>query len=186
MNLLVHNTAWIPGHLHLTVGTAVTLTYMGITYWLVPLLAGRGLWSRRLALVQVWTWFGGMIVFSNALHRLGLMGAPRRTMLGAAPYVDPAWRSVMPLVGIGGTILFASALLYFANLALTVWVSRKPAPDTVPFAVAMSGTDHTPPILDQWRPWLVLAGVLVAVAYGPTLIRLVISTPFTTPGLQVW
>ena len=36
LDLLVHNTAWISGHLHLTVGTAATLTYMGITYWLVP------------------------------------------------------------------------------------------------------------------------------------------------------
>jgi cytochrome c oxidase subunit 1 len=89
LNLLVHNTAWIPGHLHLTVGTAVTLSFMGITYWLVPMLRGRALWSRRLALVQVWLWVGGMVIFSNALHRLGLMGMPRRTMIGAAPYVQP-------------------------------------------------------------------------------------------------
>jgi murein DD-endopeptidase MepM/ murein hydrolase activator NlpD len=32
----------------------VTLTFMGITYWLVPFLWGRGLWSRGLALTQVW------------------------------------------------------------------------------------------------------------------------------------
>ena len=50
LNLVVHNTAWIPGHLHLTVGTAVTLSFMGITYWLIPVLRGRALWSRRLAL----------------------------------------------------------------------------------------------------------------------------------------
>jgi cytochrome c oxidase subunit 1 len=41
LNLVVHNTAWIPGHLHLTVGTAVTLSFMGITYWLIPVLRGR-------------------------------------------------------------------------------------------------------------------------------------------------
>ena len=105
LNLLVHNTAWIPGHLHLTVGTAVTLSFMGITYWLVPMLRGRALWSRRLALVQVWLWVGGMVIFSNALHRLGLMGMPRRTMIGAAPYVQPEWKPVLPLVAVGGTIL---------------------------------------------------------------------------------
>src|SRR5215470_12178269 len=99
LNLVVHNTAWIPGHLHLTVGTAVTLSFMGITYWLVPTLRGRALWSRRLALAQVWLWLGGMLIFSNALHRLGLMGMPRRTQITAAPYVTPEWKAVLPLVG---------------------------------------------------------------------------------------
>src|SRR5262249_19325290 len=47
LNLIVHNTAWIPGHLHLTVGTAVTLSFMGITYWLLPLLPPRAPRSRR-------------------------------------------------------------------------------------------------------------------------------------------
>lgn len=186
MNLLVHNTAWIPGHLHLTVGTAVTLTFMGITYWLIPYLSGRPLWSRRLALWQVWLWFLGMIVFSNALHRLGLMGAPRRTMLGAAPYVQPAWKAVLPLVGIGGTVLFVSGVLYFLNLVLTLAKSRGPAPAAPGFAEALSGPEHAPAILDRWPPWLALALVLIVIAYGPTLVRLVATTPLTTPGLRVW
>jgi cytochrome c oxidase subunit 1 len=128
LNLVVHNTAWIPGHLHLTVGTAVTLTFMGITYWLVPWLCGRGLWSRRLALAQVWLWFAGMALFSNALHRLGVLGAPRRTMLNATPYLQAEWKPLLTLVGIGGTLLFVSALLYFLNLALTLVASARGRP----------------------------------------------------------
>jgi cytochrome c oxidase subunit 1 len=186
VNLVVHNTAWIPGHLHLTVGTAVTLTFMGITYWLVPVLCGRALWSRRVALAQAWLWFGGMVVFSNALHRLGLMGAPRRTMLGAAPYLQPEWKAVLPLVGIGGTILFVSALLYFLNLGLTLVASREPAPAMPAFAEALSGSEHAPAILDRWGPWLALAALLIAIAYGPTLFRLATTTPLTTPGFRVW
>ena len=186
MNLVVHNTAWIVGHFHLTVGTAVTLTFMGITYWLVPLLRGRRLWSRRLALAQAWLWFIGMAIMSHAQHRLGLMGMPRRTMIGAAPYVQPEWQSALALVGIGGTILFVSAMLYFANMVLTVVASREPAAVEVPFAEALSGPEHAPAILDRWRPWLVLAVVLIAIAYGPTMIRLVTTTPLTTPGFRVW
>src|SRR5262249_17782179 len=175
-----------PGHLHLTVGTAVTLSFIGISYWLIPYLAGRGLWSRRLALAQAWLWFGGMLVFSNALHRLGLMGAPRRTMLGAAPYVQPEWKLVLPLVGIGGTVLFVSGLLYFLNIALTLWASRAPAPALPGFSEALSGPEHSPVVLDRWRPWLALAALLIAIAYGPTLLRLATTTPLTTPGLRVW
>ena len=186
MNLLVHNTAWIPGHLHLTVGTAVTLSFMGITYWLVPYLSGRALWSRWLALAQVWLWFVGMIVFSNALHRLGLMGMPRRTMIGASAYIQPEWKAALPLVGAGGTVLFLSALLYFLNLVLTLVASRAPAPAAPEFATYAEGTSGTSAILDRWRPWLVLTLVMIAIAYGPTLVRLVATTPFDAPGLRVW
>ncbi|MBI3990445.1 MAG: cbb3-type cytochrome c oxidase subunit I [candidate division NC10 bacterium] len=186
LNLVVHNTSWIPGHLHLTVGTAVTLTFIGITYWLVPYLSGRALWSRRLALVQVWFWFFGMAIFSNALHRLGLMGMPRRTMIGASVYLQPEWRSVLPLVGIGGTILFVSTILYFVNIGLTVVASREPAAVEVAFAEALSGPEHAPAILDRWGLWVAMAVVLVVIAYGPTLARLVSTTPLNAPGLRVW
>jgi cytochrome c oxidase subunit 1 len=186
LNLIVHNTAWIPGHLHLTVGTAVTLSFMGITYWLVPYLRGRALWSRPLALAQVWLWFVGMTIFSHAMHRLGMLGAPRRTMLGAAIYVQPEWKPLMSLVGIGGTILFLSSLLYFLNIVLTLVASRGPAPAVPEFAEALSGPEHAPAVLDRWRPWIVLAFVLIAVAYGPTLVQLAATTPLTTPGLRVW
>ncbi len=186
LNLLVHNTAWIPGHLHLTVGTAVTLSFMAITYWLVPVLSGRALWSRRLALVQVWSWAIGMVVFSNALHRLGMMGMPRRTMIGAAPYVRDEWRAVLPLVAIGGTVLFVSSLLYFLNVALTVWRSRPGHQEDFAFSEYLSGSGQSPELLDRWRPWLALAGVLIVLAYGPTLARLILTTPFNAPGLRVW
>jgi cytochrome c oxidase subunit 1 len=150
------------------------------------MLRGRALWSRRLALAQVWSWVIGMVIFSNALHRLGFMGAPRRTMLGAAPYVQPEWKAVLPLVGIGGSILTLSAVLYFLNLALTLVASRAAASPGVAFAVAMSRPEHAPAIFDRWRPWLALAAVLILLAYGPSLARLVASTPFDTPGMRVW
>jgi cytochrome c oxidase subunit 1 len=186
LNLVVHNTAWIPGHLHLTVGTAVTLTFMGITYWLIPVICGRALWSRRLGLAQAWLWFIGMGIFSNALHRLGLMGMPRRTMIGAAPYLQPAWGSSLHLVGIGGAILFLSALLYFANILLTLAASREPASEMPEFAEAISGPEHAPAVLDSWRPWLALTAALIAIAYGPIMVRLLATTPFNAAGLRVW
>jgi cytochrome c oxidase subunit 1 len=186
VNMVVHNTAYIVGHLHLTVGTAVTLTFMGITYWLVPHLAGRALWSPRLALSQVWLWFAGIMVFSPVLHELGLRGMPRRTMIGQISYMQPEWKSLLPLVGIGGALLFASAVLYFLNLVLTAVASRRVEQPALEFAEALSGADQAPAFLDRWRPWLVLAAILIAVAYGPTLARLAVTTPLDTPGLRVW
>ena len=77
-------------------------------------------------------------------------------------------------------------MLYFLNLVLTLTVSRAPAPTVPEFAEALSGPDHAPAVLDRWRPWLVLAVVLIAIAYGPTLVRLAVTTPFNTPGMRVW
>jgi cytochrome c oxidase subunit I len=43
MNAMVHNTAWIQGHFHLTVGTAVALSFMGFSYYMLPRVPGRAL-----------------------------------------------------------------------------------------------------------------------------------------------
>ncbi|HLI94618.1 MAG TPA: cbb3-type cytochrome c oxidase subunit I, partial [Candidatus Baltobacteraceae bacterium] len=89
MDSVVHNTIWIVGHFHVTVGGPVALTFVGIAYWLIPRLTGRALWNPQLAVWQERMWFVGMLVMSMAMHIAGLLGAPRRTAdvsyLGAAP-----------------------------------------------------------------------------------------------------
>ena len=186
LHLVVHTTASIVGHCHLTVGTAVTLSFMGITYWLVPVLRSRGLWSRGLALVQSWLWFVGMALFACALHDRGMRGMPRRTMISAAPYIEPAWKTLQPLVGIGGTLLFVRAMLSFLNLVMTWVASRAPAPDMPAFAEALSGPEEAPAILDRWRPWLVLTVIFLVLAYAHPFFHLVRNTPLNVPGMCVW
>ena len=140
---------------------------------------------ERLAHASVWLWFGGMVIFSNALHRLGLMGMPRRTMIGAAPYVQPEWQATLPLVAVGGGILFVSALLYPQHGAHRD-VSRVRYEGEVPFAEALSGAEHAPVVFERWRPWLALAVILVVLAYGPVLLRLAVTTPLDAPGFRAW
>jgi cytochrome c oxidase subunit 1 len=185
LNTVVHNTAWIPGHFHLTVASAVTLSFMGISYWLVPHLRGRKLWSRKWAVVQAWTWFVGMLIFSNAMHVLGLLGAPRRTPLGAAPYVPDEWSGHLLRVSIGGVILFISVLMY-------VWIMFKSAtgpkvePEEVPeIPVAESVRDPqlTPEWLDNFKPWLIATAVLILVSYGPQLISQISEIQLNAPGV---
>jgi cytochrome c oxidase subunit 1 len=127
-----------------------------------------------------------MMIFSPTLHELGLRGMPRRTMISQVSYMQPEWQALLPLVGIGGFLLFASAGLYFLNVALTMVASDRTPQPAVEFAETLSGADQAPVFLDRWRPWLALAAILIAVAYGPTLVRLAITTPLTTPGFRVW
>jgi cytochrome c oxidase subunit 1 len=186
MNLVVHNTTYVVGHFHTTVGTAVTLTYMGISYWLIPHLVGRALWSVRMALAQAWMWFVGMLIFSTTLHELGLRGMPRRTMISQASYFQPEWSALLPWVAVGGTLLFVSGILYLLNLCLTVTVSRAPAPAVPEFAVSASPPEDGPAILNRLRPWVITAVVFLVIAYGPTLARLVATSQLNAPGFRVW
>src|SRR5690606_22381796 len=82
MNAMVHNTAWIHGHFHLTVGSAVALTFLGASYWLLPRLTGFELAFPRLARLQPWLWFWGMVLFSFTTHAAGILGMPRRVYSG--------------------------------------------------------------------------------------------------------
>jgi cytochrome c oxidase subunit I len=187
VNLVVHNTTWIVGHFHLTVGAAVTLTFMGITYWLVPLLSGKALWSRTMALVQAVLFFVGMAIWSETMHRIGLDAIPRRTPLAQAPWAEGELEISFLVMLIGGLAMIISGFIYFLNLILTVFVSKEPAriePPLLP--VKEHGShEHIPKLLDSWKPWLIIAVALILVAYGPvffTLLRNISSAG----GLAPW
>ncbi|MBI2357507.1 MAG: b(o/a)3-type cytochrome-c oxidase subunit 1 [Deltaproteobacteria bacterium] len=134
LNLIVHNTAWVPGHLHLTVGSAVTLTFAGIAYWLIPLLTGRQLWHRGLALAQVYLWFFGMALFSFGMHWAGVLGQPRRTDMATAVYRLAEWEVPDIFTGVGGVILFLSLILLIVEVALTAFFARRAPVAEMPLA----------------------------------------------------
>ncbi|MFM8322807.1 MAG: b(o/a)3-type cytochrome-c oxidase subunit 1 [Chloroflexota bacterium] len=189
INLIIHNTAWVPGHFHLTVATAVTLSFMGITYWLVPYVSGRKLWQPKLALAQAWVWFVGMLIFSNGMHVLGLLGAPRRTPLGIAPYIPAEWNGRLFQVGVGGAILLIGAILYLAVMIGTAFSKQKeevPEAQIIPVADALTDPQQTPGWLDRWAPWLVATLVLIVIAYGPQLFDQISNMTLTSPGFRVW
>ncbi len=187
INLVVHNTTWVPGHLHLTVGTAVTLSFMGILYWLLPHLTGKALWSRRVALWQAWVWFFGMAIFSRGMHAAGLLGAPRRTMLSVAMenYGTAEWRLPLLMSGVGGVILLVSLILFFLNMVMTAFFSKEEAEVEMPVAEPLH-VEAVPAWLNNWRPWLVGTVALIAVGYGPMLFQLIRDVALTSPGFNVW
>jgi cytochrome c oxidase subunit 1 len=186
LNLAVHNTMWVPGHFHLTVGSAVTLTFMGIAYWMVPKLSGKQLFSKSMALWQSWTFFVGMLLMSNGLHIMGLnFGAPRRTMLGVAPYASADWQPLLIEAAIGGSILGISGLLFYINIIGTVFSKKKLAEEIeMPQAESLD-TSPTPAWLDTWRPWLIATVVLIILSYGPMLVSLIGNMNPTSPGFQI-
>jgi cytochrome c oxidase subunit 1 len=184
LNLVLHNTTWISGHFHLTVATAVTLSFMGITYWLVPYLGGKKLWGRKWALAQAWTWAIGMAVFSNAMHTLGLLGAPRRTPLGEAPYIPEEWGPRLAQMSIGGTILLVSLIIYLVVMIRTISGPKADPAEVpeVPVAESLRSPQLTPAWLDRFSPWLIGTGLLILIAYGPQLVAQITGSALNAPG----
>ncbi|MEZ3117752.1 b(o/a)3-type cytochrome-c oxidase subunit 1 [Halobaculum sp. MBLA0147] len=180
INYLIHNTLWVPGHFHLTVGTAFALTMMAISYWLVPQLTGKRLQLRNVAAVQPFVWFVGMVLMSNAMHRAGLAGVPRRT---AEPkYQQFSYDAVVggiaemqTQIAVGGTLLFVGAAMFLAVMLATWTLSPPNAKLRVngELPEPMSTADDSPRVLDNLKLWFGIAVVLVVLAYGLPLYSMV-------------
>jgi cytochrome c oxidase subunit 1 len=172
INYLVHNTFWVPGHFHLTVGTASALTFMAGAYWLVPQLTGKRLVAKRIAAVQPFIWFVGMTFMSNAMHRAGLFGMPRRTaepMYESFSY-DPSLGTVGGVngqVALGGVLLTVS-LAAFLYVMVRTWFGgdRVDSPVDSELPPALSGPEHSPRVLDNLKLWVGIAVLLVVLAYA--------------------
>jgi cytochrome c oxidase subunit I len=193
LNMLVHNTAWIPGHFHLTVGTAVTLTFFGITFWLLPHLLRKPLYSPAMALWASWTWFVGMMVFALGMHWQGILAVPRRAYISDLPaalaeaYANA--RVPMAITAVSGVILMVAVILYFTVVFGTVFARRRLAAADVPpipWASARSyKSEGIIKFMDQLSVWMGLAIFLVAIAYLPSLITMMLDLQ-PVPGFRLW
>jgi cytochrome c oxidase subunit 1 len=186
MNSMVHNTAWIQGHFHLTVGSAVALTFMGTAYWLVPRLVGRELELGLLAKVQPFLWFVGMLLFSISNHITGLMGMPRRVFdpsyLGSP--VAEGWSALTAVSALGGLFLFMSAAFFLMVMLGTVLAGRPIADRGLAFAEPLEGVPTRRMIFDRLGLWTVVAIVLVMISYAYPLADHLRMMTFGSPGFK--
>nr|WP_290666585.1 cbb3-type cytochrome c oxidase subunit I [Ardenticatena sp.] len=189
INMVIHNTAFVPGHFHLTVGTAVTLTAMGIMYWLLPALTGKKLWGRGLALANVWLWFIGVMIFSRGQMAGGLEGMPRRTWMATATYLPlmETWDIPNKMTAIGGTLMFLGGMAFFAVMVGTLLFSRERVKVEMPAAEAIIGPEKGSPLFTKRLDvWTVVAVVLILIAYVPYLVNYLGDAAFVATGQRVW
>ena len=190
INYLIHNTLWVPGHFHLTVGTAVALTMMAGTYWIWPQISNKPIFSSQIGLFQVVLWFIGMALMSNAMHAQGLLGVPRRTAEPEYsgfdyPTMFGGFEELNIQIAIGGTLLFVSTILFLGNLALTMGnptVSglAEPLPSPV------SGAEDAPKVLDNLRLWVGIALTLVVLAYALPIAAIINRGGLLGPGVGTY
>jgi cytochrome c oxidase subunit 1 len=189
MDVLVHNTMWIVGHFHITVGGPVALTFVGTAYKLIPALSKRKLFAPKLALASVYTWFGGMVIMSTAMHWVGLLGAPRRTSdvsyAGAAAVAQ--WHPFMVFAAIGGAII-ALGVLMFVIVATGTFLKNVKDTASAPFTFAPvdEHAGPTPAALDKIGQWGVIAIVGALLSYAGPVIQQVSLHAYLAPGMRTW
>ncbi|MBA3911255.1 MAG: hypothetical protein C0524_15620 [Rhodobacter sp.] len=125
---LLSDTFFVPGYFHFfTVGT-VSLSLLAGLSVLLPEMTGRHLRWPRLLRSLPWVASAGLLVFGSAGVAAGYMGVPRRVMDvtygGEAPAV---WSTLMGLVGLGGTVMALSLLVYAATVLASVFGGSKTA-----------------------------------------------------------
>ena len=159
LNMIIHNTLYVPGHFHATVVIGTTMAFMSLTYFLIPVLFRRELAFPGLAKWQPYLFGLGMAGFSVFMMGAGTLGVPRRhwdmTMAGNLfPHEWPGTAYLMvALFAVTGLVAIIGGGAY---LLITVWsvflgkriqtsdfkhmsVAETAAPPAQPVAAAITG-----------------------------------------------
>jgi cytochrome c oxidase subunit 1 len=78
LNVLMHNTIYVPGHFHGTVVAGTTLAFMAATYLVLPLVFEREIVWPRLARLQPYLFGIGAAGISLFMMGAGTLGVARR------------------------------------------------------------------------------------------------------------
>lgn len=174
VNLVVHNTSFVPGHFHTTVGGLVTLSLLGISLYLVSKLMGREIRFKGLAVLAPWLWWQGMLIFEYAMSVAGLHGFPRRTNAGISylnpdsPLYRPEWVGYAELSAFAAFIIVLGFIFWALSFFGTL-LSPKVREDTLEFPTAEALHDEKAPALNRLTPWFAFSILLFVISYIPPL-----------------
>jgi cytochrome c oxidase subunit I len=131
INILAHNTLRIPGHFHATVVGGTSLAFMGLTYYVVPLIFRREFYARGLARLQPYIFAVGITIMSLSMSLAGSYGVPRRhwdTALTGAPFgygFGSGAYVMLGIMGVGVILAFTGLLIYILLTVAAVFFGRK-------------------------------------------------------------
>ena len=126
INIIAHNTLRIPGHFHVTVVGGTTLAFMGLAYYVVPLIFQRDFVGRGWARVQPWIFGGGITMLALGMSFAGSLGVSRRSWdIDMQGVYGPAAHLWLGVLGIGGVLAFTGLLIFaLAATPALLWAKR--------------------------------------------------------------
>lgn len=159
LNLIMHNTLYVPGHFHATVVTGTTLAFMAITYLVVPLIFQREIVFKRMAQWQPYLFGLGALGISMFMMGAGTLGVSRRhwdmTFSDAALAFDhpPAAFLMMGLNGLSAIVATIGGIMFVVIVVGSVLFGKKRDEAAIKAnpaiisdggaAVATYGSEHT-------------------------------------------
>lgn len=114
INIIAHNTLRVPGHFHATVVGGTTLAFMGLCYYVVPMLWQREYVLKPLCRIQPYLFSAGILLLSIGMSFAGSLGVARRSwdINPAGSAYGPSAHLFLGVVGLGGTLAFLALLLF--------------------------------------------------------------------------
>ena len=131
LNLIMHNTLYVPGHFHGTVVAGTTLAFMAVTYLLIPLIFRREIMFKKLAQIQPYLFGLGVAGISVFMMGAGTLGVSRRhwdiTFADATMSFDyPATAYLMLAAnGISAVLASLGGIIYVFVVVSSVFFGRK-------------------------------------------------------------
>ena len=190
LNQVVHNTLWVVGHFHVTVGVAVVLTFFGLVYWLIPHLSGRVLTKKihNLGIWQTMIWTVGMLFMTLSMSYVGLLGSPRRTEYttygGNATALE--WDPYLIFVGAGGTLLFAGVVIIVYIVFHLMFLAPKGYTEFMVVEEQEEDAHKTPKWTENWGLWVIVAILIISMGYIVPLVDLIGNAPPGSPPIRTF
>ncbi|GAA4734382.1 b(o/a)3-type cytochrome-c oxidase subunit 1 [Flavisolibacter ginsenosidimutans] len=176
LNNTIHNSAWIPGHFHMTVAGPVFLGIIGMSLYLYQTTSGKKLFMSKVAVIIPYLWVIGILIFSTGLSWGGLIGEPRRTNLGLtylnpkSELFTPEWVPTTMLGLLGGIIMFIAGIMFLVVFFGTM-LKKRSAEGMLTFPVSEALHDEKRiPLFDKFKPWLAAMAVILVIAYVPAFV----------------
>jgi len=177
MNNVVHNTTWVPAHFHTTVGGPVFLAFLGMSLWMVSGLLGKPVVGARAAVWVPWLWLLGIALFSTAGSINGIAGEPRRTNLGLT-YLNPEsslfrpdWQPWGHVMAGGGILMAVACVIWFVCFFGTLLRTAEAEPE-LDFPESEPLHQEHAEWVANFKPWVVVAVVLILISYVPPIASL--------------
>ncbi len=145
INIIAHNTMRIPGHFHTTVVGGTALSFMAVTYYVLPLIFRKKVAFWALAKLQPYIFGIGIVIVSMSMIFMGIFGVPRRhydISFANAPFqadFHPAVDFFQVTFGIGGMIAAIGVLAFILIAVVTVFFGKPLTADDI-----KNGADGVP------------------------------------------
>jgi cytochrome c oxidase subunit 1 len=130
INIIAHNTLRIPGHFHATVVSGTAMAFMGVTYYVIPLIFRKQVSFYSMAKWQPYVFSIGMLIFTMAMTFAGTFGIPRRhwdiTFSGAPWGVEysPAVDLLLGVMAVGGLLAALGGGMYILVTVVSVFFGK--------------------------------------------------------------